>query len=213
MIASDTLSESFPVSHELVDDKVTLESRYPQIETAWAIPFRDGSNMEHGTKSHALLANALSQPIPSVHENQLNAMFATDSRNGQQPWVRARDIEGIKYSTVTHRELDDGPASYGIHYTFDQNGRLVNRELTEWFSPAQSALMVQEHFIYDEEGYLQARTTYSDPGTTTFDSFEYTDKNGTKTFTEMTRTTRDHAGNVSTAINALISPPSLAGSC
>ncbi|OGL30913.1 hypothetical protein A3F37_00530 [Candidatus Saccharibacteria bacterium RIFCSPHIGHO2_12_FULL_41_12] len=198
MTTSGVNPEGFPQGGEFVDEAITLQSRFPQInmprDTMWPLRLHDEATKAVVAEVLPELVTALSEPIKPATKNQIHDIFATNPHKRRLPWHYKEDGEGLTYTTGAYEGQTDAKGSTplydGINYQFDANGRMVKFELIEGeHSYNRHRPRYQEFLTYDNEGYLTERLTWGYIEPTITDRFEYTvDEAGRKTPAKMTRT-------------------------
>ena len=199
--------ENFPQGGEGITDEVTLASRAPSIvmpnDSMWPMKLHDEEIFAAAGEALPLLVKALSTPIEPVSKDQIQAIFAKNPHGSRTPW-RFQELEDGKYSYS--REAYEGnknpadgstPLHYGINYVFDQKGRIVQFEYIDGdWSYDRGHPNYQEFLIYDEDGYLAERSTWSKfmhPPIT--DKFEYSIRpDGSRSLQTMIRTIKTQGG-------------------
>src|SRR3989344_2106723 len=125
---------------EAVDQEITLESRIPAVvmptDSMWPMRLHDEAVHAAATEALPQLVAGLSEPIQPVTQDQIRGIFAGNPRQRRKPWhVSASDDGSYTYSAEAYLGPKDAKGSqriyYGLNYTFDQKGRLMQFELIE----------------------------------------------------------------------------------
>jgi hypothetical protein len=193
--------EQFPDRGEYINPPVTIDSRFPHTPTPrlalWPTQMHVDDVRIEAEAAIPVLTENIATPIMPATKSELAAMFAKNPHDRRLPWTR-KDGEGgvTTYTTGAYEGVTDAKGSTplfdGVNYTFDENGRLIQREYIEGErSYDRGRPRYQEFFTYDDGGYLTERTTWAKYEQSITDRFDYTtDENGTKSPSKLTRTVK-----------------------